>query len=197
MKLLIPLATALLLCQCAEEAESNKVASESAQPRSMNDRFNNRGKQGYYQDAEGNWKIQNDKRSSFEGVNRSTMANRQFSGKAYDAASVSKKSWWGDTTYQRPAYAGNTSADHFATTAPDTSKGAHEGGVRSLFSRKSVNTPRIASQAARESSAAGITRSAATENTSARSSIEQSPIIDWQAQRAMDVKDTKSLLKKE
>ena len=197
MKRLLPLATALLLCQCAEEAETNKVASESAQPSTMNDRFNNRSKQGYVQDSEGNWKIQNDKRSSFESQGQSNLANRQYSGKAYNATSVSKKSWWGDTTHQRPAYTGNTSADHLVTTAPDAAKGAREGGLRSLFSRKSVSTTRIASTSARENSTAGINRTTAVQNTSNRSSLEQSTVMDYRAQRALEIKDTKSLLRKE
>ncbi len=196
MKHIILLAAALFLSQCADKAESNKLASEASKPRSMNDRFNGKGKEGYYQDAEGNWKIQNDKRSSFEGMGQSTLANREFAGKAYTPASVNKKSWWGNTEHSKQAYTGNTTTTQFNKSPNDAAKNAQEGGFRSLFSRKSVNTPRIASQTARESSTSGIARPRATQNESQRSSMEQADIIDWKEQRAMDVQDTKSWLKK-
>jgi hypothetical protein len=149
----------------------------------------------YYQDSEGNWKIQNNKRSAFEGMGQSSMANREFSGKAYQPGNVTKKSWWGDTTHKRPAYAGNTSADHLATPAAGTDKSAHESGSSSLFSKKSVTKPSVASQTAREN--ANTAREGGTSRyQNDRSALESSPIVDWQAQRAMDVQATKSLLKK-
>lgn len=65
----------VLLSQCADEADNSQAATEASKPRSMNERFNARGKEGYYQDSEGNWKIKDDKRSSFESVGRSPLGN--------------------------------------------------------------------------------------------------------------------------
>jgi hypothetical protein len=197
MNRLIPLAAiALLLTQCAEESADHNAASEASKPRSMNDRFNSRGKEGYYQDSEGNWKIKNDKRSSFESMGQSSLANRQYSGKTYNPGTVQKKSWWGDTTHAKPAYAGNTSAEQFQTSANATGKTAQEGGIRSLFSRKAVTTTRLDHQTARESSTAEIQRNRASQNETQRSSLEQADIIDWKEQRQLQLKDTKSWLKK-
>lgn len=185
-----------MLSQCAEKASDDQAASEASKPRSMNERFNGGGKEGYYQDSEGNWKIKNDKRSSFENVGRSSFGNREYSGKAYNPGTVQKKSWWGDTTHTKPAYAGNTSASQYQKSASDTSKDAREGGSKSLFSRKTVATTRLDHQTARESSSAPIKTGRASQNETTRSSKEQADIIDWKEQRSLQLKDTKSWLDK-
>lgn len=189
-------ALALMLSQCADKDTDSNAASEAAKPRTMNERFNNRGKEGYYQDSEGNWKIQNDKRSSFETVGRSSLDNRQYSGKSYNPGTVQKKSWWGDTSHARPAYAGNTAAPQYQKTANASGKNANEGGTKSLFSRKSVTTNRLDSRSANENSSAAIKTNKATQNETTRSSLEQADIIDWKEQRALQLKDTKSWLNK-
>jgi len=184
-----------LLSHCADKADDSQAATEASKPRSMNERFNARGKEGYFQDSEGNWKIKDDKRSSFESVGRSPLANQQYSGKAYNPGTVEKQSWWGNTRYQKQAYLGNTSAEQYQTTANDAGKSANEAGSRSIFSRKSVTTRTIDRTNATESG-----RSNSMQHTDAARETQrayaQPDIIDWKEQRALQLKDTKSWLNK-
>jgi hypothetical protein len=186
---------AMVLSQCADQGkDEGMAAAEAAKPRSMNERFNGRGKEGYYQDGEGNWKVRNDKRSSFERQGQASMANQQYSGKAYQAGSVQKQSWWGNTQYQAQAYGGNTSADHWRTPAAVAGQKAPEAASRSLFSRKSVTTTTLDRKSALEGSRAGV--NAGTSANEARRAFNEPDIIDWKEQRALQIKDTKSWLRK-
>lgn len=194
-RLILLVTLSALLSQCADKADNSQAAAEASKPRSMNERFNARGKEGYYQDSEGNWKIKEDKRSSFESVGRSPLGNREYSGKAYNPGTVEKQSWWGNTRYQKQAYLGNTSADQYHTTANDAGKRANETGSRSIFSRKSVTTRNIDRTNATESG-----RTNAMQATDAARETErayaQPDIIDWKEQRSLQLKDTKSWLNK-
>lgn len=184
-----------LLSHCADKADDSQAATEASKPRSMNERFNDRGKEGYYQDSEGKWKIKDNKRSSFESVGRSPLANQQYSGKAYNPASVEKQSWWGNTRYQKQAYLGNTSADQFKTTANDAGKSANEAGSRSIFSRKSVTTRTIDRTNATESGRTNAMQSTGAARETERA-YAQPDIIDWKEQRSLQLKDTKSWMNK-
>ncbi len=186
---------ALVLSHCADKPDSSQAASEASQPRSMNERFNARGKEGYYQDTEGNWKIKDDKRSSFESVGRSPLENQQYSGKAYKPGTVEKPSWWGNTQYQKQSYLGNTSANQYQTTAADAGKSANESGAGSVFSSKSVTTRNINRTSALESNRSNAMQGADAAREAQRA-YAQPDIIDWQEQRSLQLKDTKSWLNK-
>lgn len=194
-RLSILVTCAALLTQCADKADNSQAAAEASKPRSMNERFNARGKEGYYQDGEGNWKIKDDKRSSFESVGRSSYGNQQYSGKAYNPASVEKQSWWGNTRYQKQAYLGNTSADQYRTTANDAGKSANEAGSRSIFSRKSVTTQKVDRTSAIENGRTNTMQSTDAARETQRD-YAQPDIIDWKEQRSIQLKDTKSWLNK-
>ena len=187
---------AFLLSQCADQGKGDDMAAtEAAKPRSMNDRFNGRVKQGYYQDSEGNWKVQNDKRSSFERQGQASMANQQYSGKAYQAGSVQRQSWWGNTQYQTQAYGGNTSANQWKTPAAAAGQQAAEGKSRSIFSRKSLTTTTIDRKSALEAGTASGYDASGTAREAQRS-YDMPEIIDWKEQRSLQIKDTKSWLRK-
>lgn len=194
-RLILLVTLSALLSQCADKADNSQAAAEASKPRSMNERFNARGKEGYYQDSEGNWKIKEDKRSSFESVGRSPLGNREYSGKAYNPGTVEKQSWWGNTRYQKQAYLGNTSADQYQTTANDAGKRANETGSRSIFSRKSVTTRNIDRTNATESGRTNAMQATGAARETERA-YAQPDIIDWKEQRSLQLKDTKSWLNK-
>lgn len=171
------------------------AATEAAKPRSMNERFNSRGKEGYYQDGEGNWKTNNNKRSAFESVGRPDMAQQQYSGKAYKADRVEKASWWGNRQYEASRYAGNTSADQYKTPASGIGEDAVESGQRSLFSRKSMTTRTLDRQTARENTQSRVLDGSPSARES-KEAYDQPAIIDWKEQRGLEIKDTKSWLNK-
>jgi hypothetical protein len=181
---------------CADQADSNEMAAtEAAMPRTMNDRFNNRSKEGYYQDGEGNWKTNNNKRSSFESVGRSNLDRQQYSGKTYQAERVEKSSWWGNKRYDAARYAGNTSADQFKTAAGEAAQAAPESGDRSMFSSQSFATRKIARQSAHENAQSSVMQDSAAARESQRADVQPS-ITDWKEQRTLELKDTKSWLNK-
>ncbi len=169
------------------------AATEASKPRSMSERFNNRGKQGYYQDSEGNWKVQNDKRSSFEQVGRSSLDDQSFRREAFETQNVEKRSWSGKNPYEKPIYQ-PPSAQSLKTTANAAGQKAREQNSladlpdpikRENFSAKS--------RSSREQSRFRDAKNAATEN----SNEELTPdIMDWKEQRALQLKDTKSWLNK-
>jgi hypothetical protein len=190
-----PLLLGLALSACFKnEGDDVKVAAEASRPRSMNDRFNSRGKEGYFQDSEGNWKINNNKRSSFETAGEASMAKREYHAGTYNAGSVQKKSWWGDTSHEKPAYQGNTDASRFLTRAPDAGKSARESGTTSLFSHKAMEKKQIDGKLANEQSRGDIGTSSDAETDIRRDVFPEPAITDWRQQRAMDIKDTKSIL---
>lgn len=196
-----PLHTLLLLVtaavtSCGNQAnEQDMAAAEAAKPRSMSERFNSRSKEGYYQDSEGNWKANNAKRSSFESVGRSEMANQQYSGKAYQTKEVERRSWWGDTRYQKPVYAQATQVEQFQTKARAQGQMAPEASQSSSFAGQNVTTNRLAKRNAMENGAAQISERARTARESV-SDYAEPDIIDWKEQRTLKIRDTKSMLNK-
>lgn len=189
------LALCLISCQCAEKKVTNE-ASETSRPRTLTERLNSKEKQGYFKDSEGNWKSNNNKRSSFESTGQASMGNKDFNTKKFNPGNYEKKSWWGNREYKPQQYAGNTDASRFATTAPDAGKSATEAGNSSFFSGKKVDANRIARQGAREESASGLLRPSDAETDVRRKVYQEPTIIDWREQRALEIKDTKSWLRK-
>lgn len=189
------IALSLITCQCAEKKATNEAA-ETSRPRTLTERLNSKEKQGYFKDSEGNWKANNNKRSSFESVGQASMGKKDFNTKKFNPGNYEKKSWWGNREYKPQQYAGNTDASRFATTAPDAGKRADEAGNSSFFSGKKVDTNRIARQGAREESSTGIQRTSDAETDLRRKVYQEPTIIDWREQRALEIKDTKSWLRK-
>lgn len=190
----IAIVLAMVLSQCADKAEPTNAAAESSKPRSMNERFNSRGKEGYYQDSEGNWKIKNNKRSSFENAGQAAYGNKQFQSPEYKPGTVQKKSWWGNRDYERKIYAGNTDGSKFATTARDAGKSANESGSASRFSGKNLESKRIDRTSALEEGTLGITTPSDAETNERRALYKEPSIIDYQQQRALQIQQTKSML---
>jgi hypothetical protein len=189
------LALCLITSQCAEKKVTNE-ASETSRPRTLTERLNSKEKQGYFKDSEGNWKSNSNKRSSFESAGQASMGKKDFNTKKFNPGNYEKKSWWGNREYKPQQYAGNTDASRFATTAPDAGKSAAEAGNSSFFSGKKVDANRITRQGAREESATGLSRPSDAETDLRRKVYQEPTIIDWREQRALQIKDTKSWLRK-
>jgi hypothetical protein len=189
------LALCLITSQCAEKKVTN-AASETSRPRTLTERLNSKEKQGYFKDSEGNWKANSNKRSSFESAGQASMGKKDFNTKKFNPGNYEKKSWWGNREYKPQQYAGNTDASRFATTARDSGKSAAEAGNSSFFSGKKIESNRIARQGALEESASGLTRPSDAETDLRRKVYQEPDIIDWREQRALQINDTKSWLRK-
>jgi hypothetical protein len=182
------------LTQCASQESKSMNAAEASKPRSMNERFNGRGKQGYYQDSEGNWKVQNDKRSSFEQVGRSTLDDRSLRREAYPTEQFEKRSWWGKNNYQKPTYQPESSALARKTTAA-------AAGQKALEQNQLAKLPdererqRFATESADSDDQARFRD--ANDKATERDAQDLHPdIMDWKEQRSLQLQDTKSWLNK-
>ena len=84
----------LLPVSCASDSGAGKpAASTPAAHQPMSQRLEQ--KNGYTQDAKGNWVPQNDKRSSFESQGKSPYFDGSYGKTAYQTEPYAKKSWWG------------------------------------------------------------------------------------------------------
>ena len=192
--LIIP-AYALIACSCAGGSkEESNAAMEAAKPRTMEQRFNSKEKIGYFKDSEGNWKANSNKRSSFESKGASSLAKREYSAKQYNPGEVKKKSWWGDRDYNKKVYAGNTDANRFLTKSQYSDQSADEGKQTSRDAGRRYETESIARKSASEENGPRMQHSSDAETDIRRRVFAEPSIIDWKAQRSMDVNQTRSML---
>jgi hypothetical protein len=204
LRTILPL-VALLAASCAKDSGSsgNQQAAEGARVKNFDSWASGMGG-GYKQDEKGNWVPQDgSKRSSFDRANRdSPYFKGAFSGKdrEYKAGEFSKNTWQGNKEYARKAYDGNTDGSRFQTASNYGNKTARDAGK---VARDSTRTAREGgsydTSTARESGGARHDHPSDAE-TDARRRVFISPIqstIDWQAQREMSIKETKSLLGKD
>jgi hypothetical protein len=182
------------LTQCASPESESMSAAEAAKPRSMNERFNGRGKEGYYQDSEGNWKVQNDKRSSFENVGRSSLDDKSLRREAYPTEQFEKRSWWGKNNYQKPSYQPESSALARKTTAAVAGQKAREQHQLATLP-DDMERQRFATDSTDSDDRARF-RDAGHEATETSAEDLHPDIMDWKEQRSLQIQDTKSLLNK-
>lgn len=194
------LALCLITSQCAEKKVTNEASEtyipETVEGEKLTRKFQTNAPSGYKQDSEGNYVKSTNKRSSFESAGQASMGKKDFNTKKFNPGNYEKKSWWGNREYKPQQYAGNTDASRFATTARDSGKSASEAGNSSFFSGKKVDANRIARQGALEESASGLTRPSDAETDLRRKVYQEPDIIDWREQRALQINDTKSWLRK-
>jgi hypothetical protein len=204
LRSILPL-VALFAASCAKDSGSsgNQQAAEGARVKNFDSWASGMGG-GYAQDENGNWVPKDgSKRSSFDRQDRdSPYFKGAFAGKdrEYKAGEFSKKTWHGNKEYARAAYDGNTDGSRFQTASAYGDKTARDAGkVARDASRAAREGGSYDTSTARESGGNRLDRPSDAE-TDARRREFISPIrstVDWQAQRQMSIKETKSLLGKD
>ena len=182
---------ALLLASCASDS-NNSGRPESAH-RKLSERLNE--KNGYKQDANGNWLPQSDKRSPYESKGQSAYFKGQYEKKAYQAGGYSKTSFWGNKEYGSQQYSGSTDGSRFQKNSRFDGKGAREAG-NSADIPKSYQTDTYATGAAHEAGNSAIGRPADTETEIRRKAYQAPEIIDWREQRQLTLEQSKGILGK-
>lgn len=150
-------------------------------------------KNGYKQDAGGNWVPVNDQRSSFESKGKSPYFQSQYQTKDYQTQEVARKSWWGTKQYEHQKYAGNTDGSRFRNDSPLGGMGAREAGTAADIPAP-YQTGSYATSAAREAGKRDLTKRSDAQ-TDARRKVYPAPeIIDWKEQRSLSVDQSKGIL---
>lgn len=184
--LLLPL---LLLASCASDSSPEKSSPPAR--KTLSERMNENN--GYKQDSEGNWKSQNDRRSSYESQGETHDSKKDFKKQAYKAGDYTKKSWWGNKDYGRQTYEGNTDGSRFQKSSALQGKGANEGGTNANIP-DNYQTNAYSTGAAREAGGKQIKKGSNTEIENRRSGYEQPEIIDWREQRSLSMDQSKGIL---
>lgn len=175
---------ALLAVACAPHATTPP-------PKTLSQRLEQ--KNGYKQDAKGNWIPQNDQRSSFESKGKSPYFQGSYQKKTYQTDSYAKKSWWGNKDYGRKTYAGNTDGKRFQKSSAFDGQGAPEANTAADIPR-SYQTGTYPTTAAREAAIGGIAKPSDTLTDIRRKVYPAPPIVDWKEQRSMSLEQSKGIL---
>lgn len=189
---LIVALTVIFLTSCGGGSSTQKLSTTTPPRMTMSQRMDE--KNGYKQDANGNWKPQNDKRSPFESQGQDpNFAGKNFKAKAYKTGDYAKKSWWGNKEYDRKAYAGNTDAGRFQKASELQGKGAREANTTADIPSR-YKTGSYATNAAREANATDIKNSSNDSIENRKKTFQQPEIIDWQEQRNLSLDQSKGIL---
>lgn len=182
----------LLPVSCASDSGAGKpVASATPAYKPMSQRLEQ--KNGYTQDAKGNWVPQNDKRSSFESQGKSPYFDGTYGKTAYKTEPYAKKSWWGNKDYGSKPYTGKTDGSRFQKTSDIEGRGARETGSAADIPG-SYQKDTFATGSAREAGLHGVTKPTDAE-TDARRKVYAAPeIIDWKEQRSLSLEQSKGIL---
>jgi hypothetical protein len=181
---LLPL---FLLASCAPDKK------EAATPprRTMSERISE--KNGYVQDAEGNWKPQTDRRSPYENKGATYDSKKSFQKKDYKAGDYAKKSWWGNKEYGRQNYTGNTDGSRFQKSSALQGQNAREADDKARIPG-AYKTDDYATSAAREAGNKPIDKPS-NAIVESRQKVFQTPeIIDWKEQRKLSLDQSKGML---
>ena len=186
----------LILCllawfvvSCASNSSKKPPTTTAIKPFSQRIDENN----GYKQDAEGNWKIKTNKRSSFEGQGANAQFKGDYAKKDYKTTDYSKKSWWGNKNYQAKAYAGSTDGSRFQKTSRLDGKGAPEAG-KDAGMTETYKTGDYATSAAREAGKKPVKKPSDAETDVRRKVYPVPEIIDWRQQRSLSIDQSKGIL---
>ncbi len=191
---LLPL---LLLGSCGSDSSPGSSTasvssnSSSAGHKPLSQRLSE--KNGYKQDANGNWVPQNDKRSSFESQGESAYFKKDFKKQEYRTGDYSKKSWWGNKQVDRQSYAGATDGSRFQKSAGLQGQGARESG-NSANLPDSYQTDGYATGSARETSNPNLARPSNDGIENRRKVFPEPVIVDWREQRSLSVEQSKGIL---
>lgn len=178
----------VMITSCSNDM---KVAETETTRKTFNQRLNE--KNGYVQDSEGNWKIQGDKRSSFESHGASPYFKGDYQKKTYKTGEYSKKSWWGNKDYDRKTYDGKTDGSRFMTQSDLDGKSARETSKTAKIPGPYA-TKDFATNQAVEADAEQISKPSDAETDTRRRVFQTPKIIDWHEQRTMSLEQSKGLL---
>ena len=178
----------VILASCSNDSATTKN-TPSFKPFSQ--RLNE--KNGYTQDADGNWKAQGDKRSSFEKQGSSPYFQETYQKNTYKTGEYATKSWWGNKDYGRKNYDGNTDGSRFMTASALDSKTAQESSTVSKLP-DNYPTEKFATNSARESRLQKISKPSDAETDIRRDVYQQPEVIDWRQQRTLSLDQSKGLL---
>lgn len=177
-----------LLASCA----SDKKQAPATEPRkTLSERMNE--KNGYKQDADGNWVPQNDRRSPYESAGATYDSKKSFQKKDYKAGEYAKKSWWGNKEYDRQAYSGNTDGSRFQKSSALQGESAPEAGDKARIPG-TYKTDEFATNAAREAGNKPITKTSNAAIDSRQKVFQQPEIVDWKEQRSLSIEQSKGIL---
>ena len=185
------LAASLCLASCASDKGNDSSTAAAPAHRSLSERMNENN--GYVQDAEGNWKPRSDKRSPFESQGESAYFKKDFNKKEYQTGDYARKSWWGNKSYDRQAYAGNTDGSRFQKSSGLKDKGAREAATQGDF-QQSYDTETYGTGAALEAGAKPIAKGSNANIENRRKVYAQPEIVDWREQRSLTMDQSKGLL---
>jgi hypothetical protein len=154
-----------------------------------------RSANAFVADANGVWRPENDKRSSLEANRQSPYFKGKFQGSTYTAGEYSKTNWWGSKEF-KPAstsYANTTDGSGFATRSRLQQQAARESSGQN-FATSRFGTGSYATSSAREASVTQIGRTADAQTEVRRRTFTPPAMVDWQAQRALSLSQTKGLI---
>lgn len=179
----------LLLVSCASD---KKQAAATPEPRkSLSERLGE--KNGYKQDAEGNWIPQSDRRSPYENAGATYDSKKSFQKKAYKAEGYTKKSFWGNKQYDRQAYSGDTDGSRFQQSSALQGENAPESGSNARIPGN-YQTDNYATNSAREAGNKPIPKTGNAAIESRQKKFQQPEIIGWQEQRSLSLDQSKGIL---
>lgn len=181
---LLPL---LLLASCAPD----KKPTATPPRKSLTERMNE--KNGYKQDAEGNWKPQTDRRSPYENKGATYDSKKSFQKKDYKAGDYAKKSWWGNKEYGRQTYTGNTDGSRFQKSSALQGQNAREAGDQAKIPG-AYKTSDYATGTAREAGIKSIDKPSNAIVESRQKVFQPPEIIDWKEQRNLSLDQSKGIL---
>ncbi len=186
--MLIP---ALLLLSCASDASKKEEAASTPARKPLSERINE--KNGFKQDSEGNWKIENDRRSPYESQGSTYDAKKSYKKSEYKTGNFAKQSWWGNKEYDRQTYSGNTDGSRFQQSSSLQGKKAPEAKNKARISGP-YQTETYATNAAREAENDPIKKGSSDAIESRRKTFKQPDIIDWKEQRSLSLEQSKGIL---
>jgi hypothetical protein len=188
---LTPLLFTLLLISCASD-DSNKKNPTATPPRKpLSERMNE--KNGFKQDSEGNWKVENDKRSPYESQGSTYDAKKSFKKTDYKAGDFAKQSWWGNKEYDRQNYTGNTDGSRFQQTSSLQGEKASEAKEKARIAGP-YQTENYATNSALEAGNSPITKGTSDAIETRRKAFKQPDIVDWREQRSLSIEQSKGIL---
>ena len=150
-------------------------------------------KNGYKQDAHGNWVPQVDQRSQFESKGQSPYFQGQYDKKSYQTGNYDKKAWWGNKDFGLKQYANNTDGSRFQQKSPYTKQGSNESG-KAADLPGNYQTGTYATGAAREAGHQGILKKSDPVTDARRNAYQQPEVVDWKEQRSLSVDQSKAIL---
>lgn len=123
-----------------------------------------------------------------------------FANKSFNTKPFQKKSFWGDKEYAKKVYGGDTDGSRFMKDSKFGDKSAREGGMAAKDADRQFgihDNNLFAGKSARETSKANIANKSDSQVDHRRqvgNAFSDPDIIDWKAQRDINVQQTKSLL---